>query len=142
ARPDVGGVDGARQQRFGGGWTGVERGRAELVGAQRLLEEALLHADDGTGVGEVREVPEMDGDRLGRRRRGAAARRVHLGGHALGGGGRRRSGGGGRGDGPGCGRGGGRLLGRGRRRRRGGGGDLVRAPAAARHGEQGEGERE
>ena len=58
-RADEGGVEGAGEDRLDGLGAGVEGRRLERdVGAERLLEQAVLDADDRRGVGDVREVAE------------------------------------------------------------------------------------
>ena len=64
-RADVGDVEVAGDQGVDRLGAGVEVGGLEGdVVRQVLLEEALLHADERRGVGQVREVAEVEGDRL------------------------------------------------------------------------------
>ena len=64
--PDVGDVEGVGEERLGGLGAGVEGLGLErgAEGLELLGEQALLHADQGGGVGDVREVAEAHRDRV------------------------------------------------------------------------------
>ena len=82
-RADVGGVDGAGEQRLDGGRPGVVRRRLQLdVGPELVGEDALVHAHQRGGVGDVGEVAEAQGDLVARRRAGGRGRGGRVGGTA------------------------------------------------------------